>query len=319
MTSSKTALAPPEPWTGFERVIVGVGDMQKALALWRDALGFTPDVQRDGPDAALCDLWNIGADSVSAQAVLRTPGQSRGAVHLVEFGHAARSVRTGANTFDRCPKNLDIHAHDLPDRVAELKAAGYQFKSDRCVINAAPDGTQFREAHLPVHDDINVVLLEVIGEAHEYSSKGFAGVSPLVCVVADAAAEKAFYRDVLGLHCQVEHELGGPEIERMIGLPSGTRLEISIWNHPASLFGGIELVCYHGVTGDDLYALTRPPARGIVGLVLGTESVAAWLAYLQEKSVDVHDHGRVELGAGAAKVLSLRTPAGFAIEMHQPD
>lgn len=308
----------PDAWRGFERVVVGVADIDASLTLWRDAFGFEIERRAHDPDPGLASLWGLRKHRVVDQALLHTPGQHAGKVHLVQFDPTPHSVRGGANAFDRCPKNLDIHARDLPARMAELRAAGYAFRTDECTVTTAPDGTRFREVHMPVHDDINAVLLEVLDEPMPFSAAGFAGVSPLITVVADADAEKAFYRDILGLTCQSDHVLGGEAIEQMIGLPSGTSLDVSIWGARDVALGALEIVCYRGVSGRNLFARATPPARGVLRIALTTASLADWCSHLGEHRVAFDYHGPMTTAFGEGSALSLRTPGGLSVEIHEP-
>lgn len=307
----------PDTWRGFDRVIIGVGCVDEALALWRDQLGLDVVLRSDGPDDGLAALWGLKKHRVIDQAVLQTPGESAGRVHMVQFDPRPHSVRDGANAFDRCPKNLDIHARDLPQRMGELRAGGGRFHTQQCTTTTAPDGTRFREVHMPIHDDINAVLLEVLDEPMPFSSKGYAGVSPLITVVADADAEKAFYTDVLGLTCQSDHVLGGEEIERMIGLPPGTSLDVSIWGNDDAILGALEIVCYRGVSGRNLFSRARPPARGILRMALTTTSLTDWCSHLGAHRIAFNYHGTVTTALGEVSALSFTTPGGLVIEVHE--
>ena len=84
-------------------------------------------------------------------------------MHLVEWDVAAESVRAEAQVFDLCPKNLDIYVDDLILRMAQLTEQGVVFRNEHYSEAVSPDGVHFREIHLAGHDDINIVLLQVIG------------------------------------------------------------------------------------------------------------------------------------------------------------
>ena len=121
----------------------------------------------------------------------------------------------------------------------------------------------FREIHLPAHDGLNIVLLEVVGKALPFSDKGFLGVGPLVTTVADIGAERTFYERA-GFEPLAHNVLSGPEIETMIGLPQGASLDIAILGETGNPLGEIEIVQYGGTDGSNLYPRTRAPARGIL-------------------------------------------------------
>ena len=173
---------------------VSVADLDQALGIWSDLFGLDLIGKRDGDDHQLSQAWNLQEGDVRRQALLATGDLRSGMIHLVEFDQPGPSVRAGAQAFDLCPKNLDIYVTDMPARIAELKAAGMHFKNDQYSEITAPDGTVFREIHMPAHDDINIVLLEIMGRDLVFTAKGYAAVGPLIAIVADAAGERGPYR-----------------------------------------------------------------------------------------------------------------------------
>ncbi|MEM7610608.1 MAG: hypothetical protein AAF270_02945, partial [Pseudomonadota bacterium] len=247
-------------WT---TVSVGVADMQNACQLWVNAMGLEIVAERAGPDADLADLWQLAADDITAQLLLATPGQHTGQLHLVEFAEPALPIRHNAEVFDWVAKNLDIYVNDMPARIAELQAAGFEFRNEDFSEVTAPNGVRFREIHLPAHDGVNVVLLEILGESQPLTDAGFGAVGPLITIVPDAARERAFFASLLGLHQLSSNVLDGPEIETMIGLPQGAALDVSIWGNPDNPMGEVEIIEYQGTQGSDLYARAIGKATGI--------------------------------------------------------
>ena len=291
----------PNHWTS---VSIGVASLDDAARLWVDHFGFERTAHRIGPDPALAELWSIAADSIAEQWLLESPGQDAGRLHLVRFAAPASAVRDGAQSFDLCPKNLDVYVDDIAMRVAELKQAGMVFRNETHSDVVAPDGTHFREIHLPAHDHLNVVLLEVVGQSLPFSPRGFLGVGPLVTTVADANAEQSFYREI-GFSPLAHNVLDGPEIERMIGLPAGASLDIRMLGAPGNPLGEMEIIQYGGTAGVDLYPRTRPPARGIIELHLSGDADHAFEA--------THTVGATLIGTGS--VVRRTTPAGFRVNI----
>ncbi|MEO1596069.1 MAG: hypothetical protein AAFS02_12580 [Pseudomonadota bacterium] len=297
-------------------VTVGVAHLADAEALWCDTFGMTVAAEREPGDAALAALWQLPASAIGRQRLLETPGQSEGRLHLVEFPNPAAPIREGANTFDLAPKNLDIYADDLPAREAQLRAAGHRFRTAQHSEVVAPDGTRFRELHMPAHDAINVVLLEVVGESRPVTGAGFGAVGPLIITVPDARAEQAFARDVLGLGKLSDHVLGGPEIEAMIGLPRGATLDVSIWGNADAPFGQLEIIEYGGTDGVNRYPRARAPATGILQVRYHAEALAPIEARLP--ATEFERHNDVDLIDGRGALLRFRSPAGLVVEVLAP-
>ena len=301
-------------WT---EVTVGVADLDAALALWVDSFGLEIAAQRDGADADRYRAWGLEAGSIARQALLLTPGETTGRLHLVEYAQAAPAIRDGAEVFDSVPKNLDIYVDDLPKRLAELRAQGLEFRNDDYSEVTAPNGITFREIHLSAHDAVNVVLLEVLGKTLPFTDLGFAGVGPLITIVDDASVEKDFFRDVFGLDLLSDNVLDGPEIERMVGLPPGAALDVSIWGRAGEPFGQVEIIDYRGTEGANLYPRAVPGARGIFQIGYAVEDLAEFRQRLDGFGIDYAEHGRIGGLLGARQVLTLHSPAGLRIEVRE--
>jgi catechol 2,3-dioxygenase-like lactoylglutathione lyase family enzyme len=301
-------------WTSVE---VSVADLDEALALWSGFFGLEVKALSKGDDPELARLWGIRPDDIKRQALLGTPGADTGLIHFVQFSQPGPAVREGAEAFDLCPKNLDVYARDLPSRVEELKKGGYRFRNQDYSEVTAPDGTVFREIHLPGHDAINIVLLEVIGKALPFTPQGYAGVGPLITIVADAGAERGFYRDTLNLTVLNDNILEGPEIERMIGLPAGSALDVSIWGAEGEALGQMEVINYRGTEGQNLYPQAVPKQRGILQITYESENLSGLTGQLDQAGISWADLGKFSILSGSGRFIRFSSPAGLIIEVFQ--
>lgn len=301
-------------WTA---VTVGVADLDEALELWVDDFGFALVERRSGPDEALAELWAIDAGDIARQALVQTHGSELGMLHLVEFNDPDPPVRAGAQVFDSVPKNLDIYVTDMPARLAALESAGRSFRNEKFSEVTAPNGITFREMHMPGHDLINIVLLEILGGDMVVPDETFAGVGPLIVIVDNAEQEKRFYRDVIGLKMLSDNLLDGPEIEKMIGLPPGAALDVSIWGRSDQPYGQIEVIDYRGVDGNNLYPRAKPKSLGILHVSYATSRLAPVRRLLDARRIEFSEHGSVSTLYGTGAVISLRSPAGFRVEIHE--
>lgn len=302
----------------WQTISVGVADLDDALRLWVGAFGMQIVAEREGPDHSLAALWSLDPDDIRRQTLLATAGQSVGQLHLVEFVNPEPSIREGAAVFDWVPKNLDIYVENMADRVAELRDAGYQFRTEAFSDVTAPNGIRFREIHMPVHDDINVVLLELVGEEQPLTSKQFGAIGPLITIVPNAAEETAFVADVLGLDELSNNVLEGPEIEAMIGLPAGAALNVSIWGSAALPLGQLEVIEYRGTNGKDLYTRATGKATGIRQIRYAVSDHEGLLQRLSTNGIAVQQSFAVDLIDGAGELISFYSPAGLRIEAIAP-
>jgi catechol 2,3-dioxygenase-like lactoylglutathione lyase family enzyme len=302
---------------GWSWATIGVASLSGALEFWVDRCGFEVAASADGPDPGLTDHWGLDADQIARQALVHAPGSELGMLHLVEYAAPTPSVRAGAQVFDRCPKNLDIYVDDMARRMAEFHQAGLEFRSETFTEATSPDGVRFREIHLPGHDDINLVLLQLMDDPPQTGSLGFTGIGPLVATVADPDREKAFYRDVMGLEMLHDNLLAGPEIERMIGLPAGSALDVSIWGRAGEHLGQIEIVAYRGTHGADLYPRARPGSRGIIQVSFVVADLAPLRQGLEAAGIAFEDGSFAARLLPSSRYLHFSSPAGLAIDIHR--
>jgi catechol 2,3-dioxygenase-like lactoylglutathione lyase family enzyme len=299
------------------RVTMGVADMQAVIELWIERFGLEIVARQAGPDPGLAELWGIPADQFVDQLLVRTPGAGEGWLHFVQFEQPGRPVRQAAAATDLGPKSLDVNCRDMPLRYAELRAAGYRFRSE--ISEYQVEDMNVREVQMPGHDDTNVVLIEALsgGFAIDYSPAGYAGVTSFVVVVSDTIGESAFYRDVFGLDEVMHHRITGPGIEAAVGLPSGAALDMRLLGRESHMFGRMELIAYEGLRGQDRFPLARAPALGILCCGYAVESVRDCVAYARSLGVDARQVNDIETIFGTGPMGVLYSPAGLRIEVHE--
>ncbi len=302
----------------WNSIMVGVADLDAALALWVDAIGFKVLNKFIGDDIGLGRQWNLQSSSFSRQAVLGKMDDTFGKLHLVEMYHPGPSVRKGAAVTDSCIKNIDIYVTDIEKRIVDLQARGYDFRSATHSEVVAPDGTRFREIHLEIHDVINLVLLELPDKNFSFNQQGFGSIGPIVSVVQDVAQEKKFYREVLGLEMLTDNFLQGEEVEKMIGLPSGSALDVSIWGRQDKESAQLELVEYVGVEGKTLFPLSKLPNSGLHQVCYQTKEAALLASRADSMGLSTFQCGKIETLAGSGECWTLYSPAGMRIDLLSP-
>jgi catechol 2,3-dioxygenase-like lactoylglutathione lyase family enzyme len=199
-----------------------------------------------------------------------------------------------------------------------MQADGYTFRNAEPSEVTAPDGTRFREIHLHGHDELNIVLLEVIGKEMDFSEQGFAGVGPLITIVGHAPSERAFYANVMGFDMLNDNLLEGPEIERMIGLPPGSGLDVSIWGDAGEPLGQIEIIEYRGAKGSNLYPITVPTQLGILHVSYEVSDLEAFKQKLHDSGINPVDRDYREVIFGSGRFIRFRTPSGLNVEAFEP-
>ena len=302
------------PWSS---ITVGVADLELAMNYWVDQFGFEIVRTQEAPDSGHARLWGIAPEDIIKQVLLRSPTLDHGNLHLVQFANAEKAVRDGAQSFDLAPKNLDIYVDNLPKKFEELKRLGFSFRAESYSEVTAEDGTRFREIHLDGHDSVNIVLLEILGEIKHGSENPSTGIGLAILTVPDIKLEREFFMTVLGLEHLSHNIFKGPEIEKMIGLPSGSSLDVSIVGNSNTHYGRIELVEYQGVKGKNLFPKAKPKATGILHINFTLSDTQNLSDHLRNHSTHFTEFQNISSFFGEGNVISFRTPAGLEIFVYQ--
>ncbi|MDG1462300.1 MAG: VOC family protein [Gammaproteobacteria bacterium] len=304
----------PVSTAGIAYVTISVADMDAALAFWVGHLGLEVSARHLGADKCAGTLWGIAADEVVDQVLLTTPGSTAGRIHLLQFKHTGAAVRQNAAATDLGPKNLDITCADIHRHVAELKDAGFVFRSE--IGEYILDELPVREVQMHSHDETNIVFIEVrssVGEFEEnFSAAGFAAITSFVVIVPDTVPEGNFYRDVFGWDEVLHHRVSGPEIEALIGLPKGAALELRMLGKASEPFGRMELVSYEGIEGMNRFERTVAGATGVITCSIVVEDIDSVAAKLETS-----DFGEQQTMLGAARVMRSESPAGMKLDLLQ--
>lgn len=299
----------------YAYVVISVADMDQALGLWVDRFGMEIVTRRDGRDVALARAWGVAPEDIIDQALLRTPGQKQGGVHLVRFRVPGAPVREGAAATDLVPKSVDIAVRDIQSRYDELAAAGFKFRSTVGKL-VTESGLEVLEVHLPGPDGVNLVFVEQPAHPEPVSDKGY-GVAPQIVVISpDNLRESSYYQSLLGLEQISHNQFGGPSVEKTIGLPPGAKLDIRIMGDSKIDYGRIEIVQYGGVQSRNLYPLAKPPARGMLSVTYFVPEVDSILA--RGASLGVRDLGEVDGVYGRGHMITATTPAGLRLDLFAP-
>jgi catechol 2,3-dioxygenase-like lactoylglutathione lyase family enzyme len=294
---------------------IGVANLDSALEFWIDALGYEVIAEKEGADAGLARQWEINASAIKRQAFIGAPCAATGYLHLIEMLEPGPSVRDGAAVFDACPKNIDIYVTDIEQRVDALRALNYIFRSTTHSKVTAQDGTRFCEMHIGIHDDINLVLLELPDQQIATNAQGFGAIGPIISVVPNVVTEKCFYRDVLSLDQLTHNFFDGEAIERMIGLPSGAGLDVSIWGHKGDCEAQLEIVQYVGVGGENRFSRATLPNRGLHQVCFKTADASVIASKASSAGHVVAHRGDLSTLAGTGEYWSIYTPAGMRIDL----
>ena len=301
----------------ISQVTVGVADLKPVFDLWIDRFGLETVVRRTGPDPGLARLWGIEATNIADQLLIRTPGAETGWLHFVQFDKPDVPARRGAAATDLGPKNIDVNCRDMPVRHAELRAAGHSFRSP--IVEYELDGIRAREVQMPGHDDINVVLIEVLSKGFEinFSPRSYGAVTSFVVIVPDTIIEAEFFHRIFGFDELMHHRITGPGIEEAVGLPKGTVLDMRLMGREGKFFGRAELIAYEGFDGVDRFALAKAPSLGTLHCGIAVDSVLEIAQRARDSGIAITEFSDIDTIFGAGHMAALYTPAGLRIDVYE--
>lgn len=298
--------------------VFSTGDMNASLDLWVKHFGMEIVARHKGADRELARAWGLPADGIADQALLLTPGVSRGGVHLVRFKNPGPSVRDGAAPTALLPKNIDVAVDNMQVRYAELEAAGYTFRS-----KPHPMVPNVYEVQMTGPDDVNINLTgpgpgagpgPANTRKRTLSTKGYGPGVMMVIVSADYKAEAQTLQRLLGMQQIGGLHLRGPDIEKIINLPPGAGLDTQILGDPANPFGTVQVVQYSGaLSSENRYPRTQPPARGMLSLTYFVDDLSPWLAPAMRG--EITDLGRGAGIYGPGRMATFTTPAGLRVDV----
>lgn len=285
--------------TPMRLATAGVSDLDTALKLFRDVMELK--VERKGPvPAALLKAWKIAPGTKARMAVLSNKGYPIGLLRLVEYTPTPKQkVRldhgNGSDTAtDVGPKALDFYVADpIMDSVRKIEAAGYKFRSPPVKHQIATSVSE--ECLFSGPDGIPILIM--VGHVHPRTSmrKGipdapFSEIPTISICAGDLERTRAFYGDVLRLKAVTDAET--PEqyrelVDKLTGVPLGTRVHFLMYGRPPEASGKILLVHFFEQTGKRLKGRMKPGNLGFSLLTHDTDEIDALHARLKKFGAEI--------------------------------
>ena len=316
--------------SAIESVTVGVTDIDAALAVFRDVMGYRVELDARA-SVSLLAAWKLPVHEDVRLVTLSADGHGVGRIRLAQFppaGGLATRVDFGPDAVDQPtdtgPKALDIYTGaPIGDGVAKLVAAGCRAHGRPERFDAGDSNTE--EVILDGPD--GVALLLMVGHSHPAGARRFAPaagqfseVATLSVITADLDASRRFYEEALGfVHEATDVELRGEHRDaacRLFGVPEGTRLHIALYRERHQASGKVVLVHFYDRTTGRLRHPMRP---GQLGIALAScrcdslDSLSARLGRAGGQVVSVIQHAAVDDGT-PCRIMLVRGPNGELFE-----
>jgi catechol 2,3-dioxygenase-like lactoylglutathione lyase family enzyme len=326
MATTAPDRAPDEAASARSRVvdyvhgpIISSSDLDAHLALFA-AFGLREAGRVQRSEADVRAIWGIDGQS-SEEVALETPG-SRFGLRLVRFSPGSDTViRSEARGSDsEALKVIDFYAPDLPAARRAIEDAGFVFR-DAVAEYDTPEG-RFTEAHLWGPDGVVCALVSGDPEFFErfatIRDRLVSEPQSISGPVRDPKATIEFFRRVFGLEPIHTYGVADDSFQALVG--AGSTLNVRAWNVGTDTrepyFGVID----YGLPADrqvSLAAVSRPPARGLIGATLVVRDIGA-VADAARSFGGTEPAEAVIPGIGPAHIVTVPAPNGGWYQALQP-
>lgn len=317
--------------SAIESVTLGVNDIDAALAVFRDALGYRVELDVRA-SVSLLAAWQLPVHEDVRLVTLSADGHPFGRVRLARFpdgvpAHTRSDHGHGApdNPTDTGPLALNLYTGaPITTGVERLAASG-------CPARSAPERFEIGQndtEEVLVTGPADVPLLLMVGHAHAAGKRRFAPaagafseVATVSVVSADLDRSRRFYEETLGyVHEGTDVELRGAHRDaacRVFGVPEGTRVHMAMYRERRQPSGKIVLVNFYERTGGPLSHPMRPGQRGLALITCRCPNLEALSGRLGRSGGQVESfiqHVAVDAGV-PCRVMLVRGPDGELFEL----
>jgi catechol 2,3-dioxygenase-like lactoylglutathione lyase family enzyme len=308
-------------------ITVGVSDLQAALRLFHEVMGFKIEWRAALP-AERAAAWDLPQGASGEWAELSCRGYPIGRLRLLQLTPTPREVvrldtQIGGpdSPLDIGPKAIDFYVRS-PAEIwwHELVAAGCiarsppvrhvigEVESEECVL-FGPDG---------------VPLLIMVGHRHPPSQMragtphgNYSEVATVSVVAGDLEATRRFYGGALGLHAAQDAETPAEfreQVNRLVGIPGGSRVRFLLYQEPAEPSGKILLVHFGGASRRRLTGRMHPRRLGVALYTHGAADLDALRLKLEAAGAVIV---RSPVDGGGCRILLARGPNEELFEFEQ--
>jgi len=218
---------------------IGVEDLARSIAFYRDEMGFDVLDRRRMAGPAFEAHWRLPRGATGDVAVLADRGCEAGRLVLVQFdGEERQVVRNIAGQRFFGLVNLNFYSDDILAHTARLEARGCRAWSEPVVHEMGATVGEPIEVMLDGPDSVILNLIQLqardpqarirrtmawIADSGGYNRCGTTPVATSQHCVSDYARAMAFNMKVMGMSVRNDVELAGAMMERFMQYPPGAR------------------------------------------------------------------------------------------------
>jgi catechol 2,3-dioxygenase-like lactoylglutathione lyase family enzyme len=274
----------------------------------------------DGDPAAR--FYGVPAGTPVRQVTVSHGPARYGMVQLLDFGAAALGhTLDGVGVQDYgASRTLDFFVAEHAEAERRLREVGLDWFTP--LRTYGDEAMRSTEGLMHGPDRIHMALLKIDGPPRSTFVQGtelFSEIGASSQIIRDLEPAVRFYTEGLGFVIHLDDELGGPEIDTLVGLPAGAGLHLTIVAPEGLNTGKVALVRYGGEGGRSFSAQARPPRIGILAHGFRVDDLDELLPRLERLGGRVEvPPGEVTIGPwGRVRAAAVGAPTGTRIELFE--
>ena len=237
---------------GVDPVTLCTPDAAKAVALYRDGLGFQVVSESVWPAQPWRQVWKLPPGPDLQVVELGKPRAHGGGIRIVSVPELP-VVHGGRLPNLPGPYAWDFYVRDMQACVQRIKNLGWVFRSEPQKYPLFGQDFEVTEVMLEGPQGLLHALVEYIPGQHRCvlgidDSEDASEMIALVVVVDPINAPRAAMIEGLGADVAMDETFTGPEVERLLDLPSGSAFQMVLMRGPSRRSARFELL--EGIGGE---------------------------------------------------------------------
>lgn len=311
---------------GWQEVVVGVPDAERAAAFYETVGGWT--IRHDGAvDPNQLAIWALDTTTTAREIILGNRGEAKGFVRLLQFnGVAQEQVRPSGRAWEPGGHGgFNVRVHDIAAKYKEFQTWGWHGYSQPVPFDL--DRFTVKEVMMQGFGGELIAMIERVKPPLEGwpNLKELSRAFNAFAAVGDFEKTESFYKDVLGFSEYLSEE--GPSAvpgPNLFGLPHNWVTNMPrklVWLHPrGENEGSIAIQQFFKVEGTDYAARAVPPNLGMLMLRYPVSDADALAVKIQANGWTL-EYAPIETMMppyGRVKVFAVRDPNGGWLEFFEP-
>lgn len=298
-------------------VTIGVADLDRSRAFYRDTLGFTVCESGDVPVEELAGSWKIPSGLTGQYAVLAPEDAKAGFLRLIAWSSPGIRIWGDYENFpDLGIFAINFRVRDIADVWQRLMDHGATVKSP--VTSYKLGGMDVLDGQCFDPDGVIIDVHQVSGDLSGIEEDSDPYCTPVASVSTHPGpvdAAKAFYQK-LGFETLYDKELDN--LGEFLGFPEGLILRnANLFKPGRSPHGRVELSDYVGKPAKSRTDLAVPPNLGLTMLSFESDDFENDLALLERIGAHPSRPVTARLGPARQRLATFSGPAGETLEIFQ--